>query len=169
MNEFIEKNRALLHSYCVSARIIGWLLLIIALVVAVVKPLSGFSDVNDQLRFFMIFSLYDQLALGFVLLGLILLGLAQFVRYLYESEYQPGLILRHGDKILYLYALACIVSPILHYYFQMKVTGYTRTDSLLLYLSAAIVPAIARALIFVGMAKVLKRMVPMVEESKTLV
>jgi hypothetical protein len=169
MNEFIEKNRALLHTYYVGARIIGWLLLIIALVTAAVKSFSGFSDVNDQLRFYMIYSLCAQLALGFVLLGLILLGLAQFVRYLYESAYQHGLILRHGDKVLYLYALGLIVSPILHYYFQMKAIGYQGTDSLLLYSSAAMVPAIARALIFVGMAKVLKRMVPIVEESKTLV
>ena len=169
MNEFIEKNKPLLHSYYVGSRIIGWLLLVIALVTVVVKSLSSFSDVNENIRFYMICRFWEQLTLGFALLGLTLLGLAQFVRYLYESEYQPGLILRHGDKVLYLYALGLILSPIHHYYFQMKVTGYDGIVSLLFFLSAAIVPAIARALIFVGMAKILKRMMPMVEESKTLV
>jgi len=169
MNEFIEKNKALLHSYYIGARIIGWLLLIIALVTAVVKSLSGFLDVNEKLRFYMILRFWEQLTLGFVLLGLILLGFAQFVRYLYESEYQPGLILRHGDKVLYLYALGLIVSPILGYFSRMKIFGYSGTVNLFLYLSAAMVPAFARALIFVGMAQILKRMVPMVEESKTLV
>jgi hypothetical protein len=168
MNEFIEKNRALLHSYFVGARIIGWLLLIIALVIAVVKGMSGFYA-DDQFRFLMRYRLCQQLAVSFVLLGLILLGLAQFVRYLYENEYRPGLILRYGDKVLYLYAIALIVGPILDHCFRMKAIGYGGTVPLLLFLLSAILPAIARALIFVGMAKVLKRMVPMIEESKTLV
>lgn len=168
MNEFIEKNKSLLRSYCLSARIIGWLLIIMALIVAVVKPLYGFQ-VDKKFQLFMIYSLYQQLALSFVLLGIIVLGLAQFVRYLYESEYQPGLILRHGDKVLYLYALAMVAGPVLHYFFQMKVFGYARLDSLLLSFLALLLPAVARALIFVGMAKVLKRMVPIIEESKTLV
>jgi hypothetical protein len=46
---------------------------------------------------------------------------------------------------------------------------YANTGSLFLYLLIVLLPAIARALIFVGMAKVLKRMMPMIEESKTLV
>lgn len=169
MNEFIEKNRALLHSYYVGARIIGWLLLIIALVTAVVKTLSGFSDTNENFRFYMIFRFWEQLVLGFLLLGLILLGFAQFVRYLYESEYRPGFLLRHGDKVLCLYALGLIVSPILGYFSRMIIVGYTGTVNLFLFLLGGIMPAIAKALIFVGMAKILKRMVPMVEESKTLV
>ncbi|MHC4558657.1 MAG: hypothetical protein ACYTFW_14450 [Planctomycetota bacterium] len=170
MNEFIKKNKSLLRSYRLITRIIGWMLLIVALVIAVVKLLSGF-DMDDQLRFYMIYRLIQGLVLSYVLLGLILLGLAQFVRYLYQSEYQPGLILRHGDKVLYLYALALIINPILDYFYRMKIIGmtYANTDSLFLYLLIILLPAIARALIFVGMAKVLKRMIPMVEESKTLV
>ena len=170
MNEFVEKNKSLLRSYCLITRIIGWLLLVIALVVAVVKSFSGF-EVDDQLGFYMTYRLFQELALRYVLLGLILLGLAQFVRYLYESEYQLGLILRHGDKVLYLYAIALIVNPILDYFYRMKIIGmtYANTDSLFLYLLIVLLPAIAKALIFIGMAKVLKRMLPMVEESKTLV
>lgn len=169
MNEFIRKNRRLLHFYCVGARIIGWLLLVTALVMAVEKSLSGFSDVDDRLRFFMIYRLCEQLALGFVLLGLVLLGLAQFVRYLSENDYLPGWIFRHGDKVLYLYALGLIVSPILHQYFYMKATRYAGTVNLFLYLLSAIVPNVARALIFVGIAQVLQRIKPIVEESKTLI
>lgn len=167
MNEFVEKNRALLHSYCIITRIIGWLLLIIAIIVAVVKPLSGFS-VSDDHRFFMIYLLCQQIVVGYVPLALILLGLAQFVRFLYENEYRPGLILRYGDKVLYLYALALIVNPILDYYFHMNAIGYPDPVDLF-YVLISILPAIARTLIFIGMAKVLKRMMPMVEESKTLV
>jgi len=171
MNEFIEKNKSLLRSYCLITRIIGWLLLIVALVAVVVRSLSGFFDADDQLGFYMTYRLFQDLALRYVLLGLVLLGLAQFVRYLYESEYQLGLILRHGDKVLYLYALALVVNPVLDYFYRMKILGmtYTNTGSLFLYLLIILLPATARALIFLGMARILKRMVPVVEESKTLV
>ena len=168
MNEFIEKNRRLLKFYCVAARTIGWLLLIIAVVVAVVKPLSGF-EVDDQLRFHMIYRLCQQLAVSFVLLGLVLLGLAQFVRYLYEKDYKPGWILRHGNKVLYLYAAALIINPVSHYYFQMTVIRNVSAVSFLLFFLSAELPAVAKGLIFIGIARVLHRIVPIIEESKTLV
>jgi hypothetical protein len=169
MNEFIEKNKSLLRSYCLITRIIGWTLLIVALVIAVVKSLSGF-DMEDKFKFYMMYRLF-QGSLSYVLIGLILLGLAQFLRYLYESEYQSGLILRHGDKFLYLYALALIIDPILDYFYRMKIIGmtYANTNSVFLYLLIVLLPAIARALIFLGMARILKRMVPVIEESKTLI
>lgn len=168
MNAFIEKNRRLLKIYCVAARTVGWVLLIIAAVIAVVKLFSGFS-VDDRLRSYMLYMLCQQLTLSFVLLGFVLLGLAQFVRYLSENDYQPGWILRHGDKVLYLYAIALIIAPVLNYYFQMTVIRNVSAGSLLLYFLSALLPAVAKGLIFVGMAQVLQRIVPMVEESKTLV
>jgi len=168
MNAFVEKNRRLLKIYCVAARTIGRVLLIVAAVIAVVKLFSGFS-VDDQLRSYMLYLLCQQLTLSFVLLGLVLLGLAQFVRYLSENDYQPGWIFRHGDKVLYLYAAALIISPFLDYYFQMTVIRNVSAVSLLLYFLSAVLPAVAKALIFVGMAQILKRIVPMIEESRTLV
>jgi hypothetical protein len=104
-----------------------------------------------------------------LLIAIVLLGLAQFVRYLYESEYRPGLILRHGGKVLYIYAAALIASPFLTFYFEMRAYGYPGTVNLFEYLLGMNLPDVAKALIFIGMAKVLKRMMPMVEESKTLV
>ena len=104
-----------------------------------------------------------------MLIAIVLLGLAQFVRYLYEGEYRPGLILRHGGKVLYIYAIALIASPFLTFYFRMREYGYAGTANLFEYLLGVNLPDIAKALIFIGMARVLKRMMPMVEETKTLV
>jgi len=41
--------------------------------------------------------------------------------------------------------------------------------SLLLYFLSAVLPAFAKGLIFIGIARVLHRIVPIIEESKTLV
>ncbi len=168
MNEFIEKNKPLLRSYSIITRIIGWLLLIGAIVVPIVQPLSGLSASSEH-RSFWIYLLCQQIILGYLLIAIVLLGLAQFVRYLSESEYRPGLILRHGGKVLYIYAVALIASPFLTFYFEMRAYGYAGTLGSFDYLLALNLPDVARGLIFIGIAKVIKRMMPMVEESKTLV
>lgn len=123
---------------------------------------------GERFRSYMLYRLSEQLILGFALLGLVMLSLAQFVRYLYEHNYQPGWILRHADKALYLYGAGLIVSPIVYHCFQMTIQSDNPTDTLLFLMSAEL-PALARGLIFIGMGLVLRRMVPIVEESKTLV
>jgi len=165
MNEFIEKNRRLLHFYCVAARTIGWSLLIVAVVVVFVKLFSGFPKYAS----YMWFHLCRQVTMSFVLLGIVLLGLSQFVRYLYENDYQPGWLLRHGNKVLYLYAVALIISPVLQYYFQMTLIKNANMIFLLEYFLSVVLPAVAKGLIFVGMGHILQRIVPILEESKTLV
>ena len=167
MNELIEKNRGLLRFYCIAARTIGWILIIVGPLSAIVSLFIGLPG-GERLRPYMLYRLSEQLILGFVLLGLVMLSLAQFVRYLYENDYQPGWILRHGDKVLYLYAAGSIVSPIVWYCFQMTIRSDNLTDTLLFFMSAEL-PALGRGLIYVGMGQVLRRMAPIVEESKTLV
>ena len=167
MNELIEKNRGLLRFYCIAARTIGWILIIVGPLSAIVSLFIGLPG-GERLRPYMLYRLSEQLILGFVLLGLVMLSLAQFVRYLYENDYQPGWILRHGDKVLYLYAAGLIVSPIVWHCFQMTIRSDNLTDTLLFFMSAEL-PALGRGLIYVGMGQVLRRMAPIVEESKTLV
>jgi hypothetical protein len=146
----------------------GWMLIIVAALTAIVKLFVGFAG-EERVRPYRVYQLSEQLILGFVLLGLVMLGLAQFVRYLYQNDYQPGWILRHGDKVLYLYAPALIVSPILHYCFLMILLRNPNLTNTLLYFMSAELPALVRGLIFIAMGLVLRRIVPIIEESKTLV
>jgi len=166
MNEFVEKNRGLLRFYCIAAQTMGWILIIVALLLAIVSLFRGLPG-GERLRSWMLYRLSEQLILD-LLLGLVMLGLAQFVRYLYQNDYQPGWILRHADKVLYLYAAGLIVSPIVWYCFQMTIQSRNLTDTLAFIMSAEL-PALGRGLLYVGMGQVLRRIVPLVEESKTLV
>jgi hypothetical protein len=170
MNEFIEKNRGLLRFYCIAARIIGWVFLIVALVTVVVWVLSGFPGDGGRYQSYRIYSLCERLTLNFALFGLVVLGLAQFIRYLYDNDYQPGWLLCHGDKVLYLYAAALIASSVLYFFFRTAVFTNTLTVSLLFsHFLAGVLPAVARGLIFAGLGQVLRRIVPIIEESRTLV
>jgi len=167
MNEFIEKNRGLLRFYCIAARAMGWILIIVGALSTIISLYAGLTG-GEQFRSYMLYWFSAQLILRSVLLGLVMLGLAQFVRYLYENDCQTGWILRHGDKVLYLYAAALIISPILEYCFRMTFINTSIMKTFFYFVSVELT-ALVKGLISVGMGQVLRRIVPIVEESKTLV
>jgi len=161
MNDFIKQNRRLLKFYCTVARIIGWVLLITA-GIWTVSTLSGYSSFS--IPFVMPITIFIR-----ILVGLVVLGVAQFIRYLFETEYKPGLILRHGEKILYLYAALRIIRITLLFFVDAKNMGDSIYYSPWGFIVANGLPVVASALILVGLAQILPRVMPIIEESKTLV
>ena len=166
MNTFIENNRPWLKFYCTTARIVGWGILILAGTGAIFQILAMnilFGNHTIPYRLLVVKSvLFDG-----VLTGILVLGIAQFIRYLFESEYKPGYILRYGDKILYLYAFLLLAGGVWrHLIIGMMSIGITR---MLLPRLASMVLTVPKVLILVGLAQVVKRILPVIEESKTLV
>ena len=167
MNQFIEQNRGLLRTYCVAARIIGWVLLTVPGIVAVIVVLRG--PLPSANKLYNILYMVQAVVLNFMLLGLVALGIAQFIRYLFENQYQPGWILRNGTTILYACAVLVLAGSVVQYSFHVTVMGSASNFSLLLILLPVVLPAVAKGLILIGLAQVLRRIMPIIEESKTLV
>ena len=166
MKEFIERNRKLLEFYCLAARIIGWaLLLTIPAMIAVALLWSQLGGDQWPWPAPEIFPW----RLPYPMLGLVVLGIGQFIRHLFETESKPGWILRHAEKVLYLYAavnilfagLAVRTTYMLWREFPMKVAisnGFLN-----------LVWPLAQALLLIGLAHIVRRIMPVIEESKTLV
>lgn len=165
MNTFIERNKGLLKFYCVAARIIGWALLITA-ATWTVSTLSEYS--RSSFPFITSITIFITIFIR-ILVGLVVLGVAQFIRYLFETEYKPGWILQHGDKVLYLYAALRIVMITYLFFHNAKIMGNSSYYSAWGFLEANFLPVLAGALIFVGLAQILRRVMPVIEESRTLV
>ena len=164
MNAFIEKNKRLLKFYCVAARIIGWVLVILSampslfILYAAHKALR-FHEYPPKIISMLCASL--EILFGRLPLGVIVLGVAQLIRYVSESEYQPGWLLRHGTGILYLFAVLIFVGPVARYCFLMPVGSS--------YIVMHLLGDVAKMLILIGLGQILKRVMPVIEESKTLV
>ncbi|MBW8039824.1 MAG: hypothetical protein FVQ85_07475 [Planctomycetes bacterium] len=167
MNTFIENNRPWLKFYCTTARIVGWVILILAAVIAAIGILSGnflFGNLPQSRLIYI-----QPLIFTGVLPGILILGIAQFIRYLFESRYKPGFLLRHGDKILYLYAFLLIAGVVWnHLIISMMQIGINFTKIIPVML-ASLVLTVPKVLILIGLAQVVKRILPVIEESKTLV
>lgn len=179
MNTFYKQNRGRLQIYCVSARIIGWTLLIVPALIFTTRFLGkipyssrrGIYDIVSSSLFIRLFMLRVVFPfLSFMLLGLALVGVAQFIRYLYDDEYQAGWSLRHGSTILYTFAaitlFVYIGGLLLHFNYT---TGMDAVDYSHLSgdwpMSALL--SIGIVLILVGSGQALRRIMPVIEESKT--
>lgn len=175
MNEFIEKNRRLLRFYCLAARIFGWVLIcggtiwfllfvLVTLAVSDAAGTIGWPYTSENFLYSSVSYVFE-----FALPGLIALLVAQLIRYMLENEYTPGWILRYGDKVLYVYAALLIGQNVLIYYILHVVLLGKNSPGRLLLVQPLVVPLATKILILVGLGQVLRRLMHVIEESKTLV
>ena len=169
MNEFIEKHRTLLKLYCIVARIIGWLL-IIGGVFWFILTASSF-DIDGSVRPEGLLYLISSMLFDFMLPGLIALGVMQFIRYVFEDTDKPGCILRNADRLFYMYAVFLTLKSYFKYRFftEWYAEAISLEPSRLLFIQPFLLPTVAKVLILVGLGQVIRRIIPVIEESKTLV
>lgn len=175
MNEFIEKNRRLLKFYYMEARIFGWVLicggtiwfLMFVLLTLAVDDAAGSIGWPHTLDNFMYST--SSYVFEFAMLGLVALLVAQLIRYMLESKYTPGYILRFGDKILYVYAALLIgQNTLVHYVLNPELLS-TLKPGHFIFIKPLIVPLATKVLILIGLGQILRRLLNVIEESKTLV
>ncbi len=169
MKEFIRKNKALLKLYCIVAGIIGWLLIIGGFFwfLATLSSIDTSTAVRPEGLLYVISSmLFD-----FVLPGLIALGVMQFIRYLFADTDKPGWLLGMADWLFYWYAVFLIFKAYFKYIFYSEwyAEAISLETSRLLFVQPFLLPTVAKVLILVGLGQIIRRIMPVIEESKTLV
>ena len=180
MNEFIEKNRRLLRIYCVAARIIGWLILIlggIAILTLLVEQWRVGWEQGVVIEGAL--GIFQRSWFPLMSYGLVALGVSQFIRYVFDRNYQQGWILRYADKVLYVFALFAIWKAIGAIWifisnYDHAARMYLRLDisppyTWLLLVLPVLLLCSAKLLAIIGLAQALRWIMPIIEESKTLV
>jgi hypothetical protein len=170
MNEFIEKNRKLLLFYYWAARVGGWVVLSLASLAVAGHSFALASRIGDWNEFYRYYQ--HDVPWGMfnngLPTGLLVLGVAQLIWYLLETDRQPRWILRNADKLLYTYTAILI-----GYYCWIGATEvilhFNEPYDFPLRLIALVVFILVKLLVLVGVAEVLRRLLPMIEESRTLV
>ena len=171
MNAFIQKNKKLLKFYYVALRLSGWILLTLGvcsygIIIFLARNLGaetfGAIAVNMPLN-----------SLHLILFGILGLGIAQLIQYLFDSESKPGFVLRHGNKFLYIYVVIIFIAMAVRNVYAIKHLLYADiSNAQFLFFATSITSVIlfaAKALVIIGVAQFLKRLLPVIEEHKTLV
>jgi ABC-type proline/glycine betaine transport system permease subunit len=171
-SKFLAANRGLLRLCAGVARFCGLFALLgtavlIAVMIAVTtsdtRSLDAVAESRAQLQ---------ATIPHIVFYGFVALMLAEFISYLLAEQGEPKWILRHGDKIIFAYVVYATVMSVIA---VAGVRGVEREISPLmpphahLYLAFGIVSIVVRTLIWIGIAIVLRKVVPIIRESKTLV
>ncbi len=165
-SRFIAENRWLLRLCAQVARFCGLLLLLgtgvlVAVMVVFSITMSEGSNAPSSRSEF----LSKVPALLFY--GFVALILAEFISYLLAEQGEPKWILRHGDKVIYAYVLYSLAVFVRAAPQAVRVEGASGMD--LLGLALLVASGVVHGLIWVGLAIVLRKVVPIVRESKTLV
>lgn len=159
MNAFIKQNQDMLGLYAAVARIIGLIFILTAtfpilqlLSFLATGPSSGSIGVA-------IFSLGR--SLQGLLFGIIIWGAAQLIKYVSTKQSRPPWLLRNAIIILYLGALM-IMLPYLSILQTLQ-----SLPNILGYLLGLII-GVAKMMLVIGLANILKKLIPVIEESKKL-
>jgi len=181
MNEFIEKNSRLLRVYCVIARVIGWILILggIFWLFAVVKGFQS-SVENGQVEADFWFSivvpnfgvyLASSFVYDFIITGFLAFAIAGLLDYLLRPKARVPLILGMMDKLCYIYAIVLIMKASIVYNWLVKFLAISEMSesARIVLVQPLLGPTLAKVLLLVGVGMILHRLLPVIEESKTLV
>ncbi|HEG43689.1 MAG TPA: hypothetical protein ENH94_06545 [Phycisphaerales bacterium] len=171
MNQFIEKNERFLRVCSNVAKFFG--LFLIASVACILIPvyllLTSIGGGSPDLDFLKCTMMILGIVSAFIFPGILLIGIEKFIKTLIVDGYKPTRILRYGDKIMYSYAIFLLINFVIHFMtMHDKFSSNTHSGFSFIYWHSAISTFI-KILIWIGIAQIFKRVVPIIQESKTLV
>jgi hypothetical protein len=160
-----ERNRNWLAIYCKAARVFSVLLLVLIGAGVVYSIVSGdFTDWRGSTVEFILMYIF-KLGLLF-LLAIFAFCVAQLIDYIVDEEGDAGWLLKNLDKILYLYAFFIIGHKF--WYLMFGLSRGVADTPWIMWLSVTL-PPLLKALVLVGVGLLVRKMLSIINESKTLV
>jgi hypothetical protein len=172
MTQFIEKHQRLLKIYCIIARIIGWYLLGAGIFYFVVL-VHPYSPPGQQPKPHLILYAAFRTICDFIIPAFLAFSIADFLDYLLDSRTKPRFLLRATDKLCYAYAAFLALNYLTANLWLTNTNFFNilglSDSNLFVFFQPLLGPTLAKAIMLICVAIVLRRLLPVIEESKTLV
>jgi hypothetical protein len=182
MVQFIEKHRRLLQAYCLIARILGWLLILggVLWFFVLEKTLGNImGTMGGQQQIDIVLYCAHSFAYDFFIPGFLAFAIGGLLDYLLRPKARPPLILRITDKLCYFYAVFLIIKfsvAIMDLSAGFWFVNFTlfsppamSETARILLVQPLLGPTLAKVLLLIGVGMILHRLLPVIEEWKTLV
>ena len=160
--ELVGKNKKSISMYCAVLRISGWLIVSSSGLLPILQFIE--YRTNSQRLLYVVL---PHFVISYLFIGVFALGLAQLISYIFDNKYRAGWLLRRADKIIYIYAATLLISKIMFAVNFLLTVHVTHTDWYWIVL--LVVLLLLKLLILIGAGGILRRVMPIIEESKTLV
>lgn len=168
MNAFIEENKGLLRNCYICANVLGWFLLVLGSLSVFGNSVALTSRMGDWVMFKdYYFSSVPWNVINGVPVGLLALGIGQFIKFICDKDYRPGRILRNADKLIFIYAILFAVSVAIH--FIRRFGFWDNWIEMIIRVLALVIVGVGKTMLLIAVALILKRILPVIEESRTLV
>ena len=168
MNVFVEENKGLLRKCYVCANALGWVTLVLGWIAVFANIFALGTRLGDWEVFReFYFKSVPWGTINCLPIGFLALGIAQFIKFICEKDYQPGRVLRNADKLIYTYAVLFVVSVVI--YFIANFSHWDSWAEIIVRTAGYVVWGIGKTMLLIAVALILKRIIPVIEESKTLV
>lgn len=167
---FIENNRKLLRFYYWVMRVGGWMFLGLAFLAAAghsVALATRIGDWDEFCRYWQHDVPWGTFTNGLPT-GLLVLGMSQLIIFLLETDHRPGWILRNADKLLYVYT-AILICFYCERAVNEVIVHFNEPYDFPLRLIMLAIFIMVKLLVLVGVAEMLRRLLPMIDESRTLI
>jgi hypothetical protein len=174
MKAIVEENRSLLRFYERAARMVGWVLLCggtVWLIIFILCVLGVDAAADRQWPGTTRNLTYagSTFLVSFAVPGLLALLIGQLIKYSLDAEGKPGWLLCHGARVLYAFGLVLIGQAVLRIAGWEPAVATDPDQAGLLFVGPSLVPLLAKILICVGLGQLLGRILPIIDESRTLV
>jgi hypothetical protein len=167
MNTLVEQNKPLLQICGTTARIYGWLLLSLGCSAVVGHSFALATRIGKWDLFSEYIRSLPWHVMSGAIVGILVLGIAQFIRFVIDNDYQPGWILKHIEPLLYTYAVLVGLYAIVITAFAFP--HWHQWAEIVIRIVAAGLWSLGKIMLLIGTALVIKRIMPVIEEAKTLV
>jgi hypothetical protein len=173
MTQFIEKHHRLLQAYSLIARILGWVLILGGFVWLFAMGGKQIIAGDQKQKVFFIYVI-SALIYNFVIPGLLAFAIGGLLDYLLHPMKKPPFILGMTDKLCYIYSFFLFLKTLLlmayniNYLFA-NFRYSTGPEVSILLVQPMLVTTSAQILLLIGIGMILHRLLPVIEESKTLV
>lgn len=175
---FVEVNSRWIRSYMASAKICGWVLVCFGIAheaeytfLAITKPDHLMAFLPGTSPAWAIYYMLYQPVEKYLITGLLALVVAQLLQFLLSTTNRPGWFLLNGEWILY--GLASLMGlPFIVMLSRVPDLNLERTGSIFYGIGMVLAPELMSAaikiMIALGLGQVIRRVLPVIIESKSL-
>ncbi len=171
-----QPHRKTLGRICTLGRVAGWGMIALGFlsIGSIYFYVAGFVGPDSQTSLHEVVSAVIPRVLSplidHFLTGLLVLGMVQLVRYAMAEGTEPRWLLRKGHIILSVFAVSLLLAGLLHNWSTLRLglNEFPRAR-MLFTVTSALLPTLAKTLCVLGLAALIRAVLPILAESKTLV
>jgi hypothetical protein len=169
MQTFIKENWGLLRISYVSSMVIGWLLMVLFVATSWVHTQELLHDEFSDMTWFEYYTReIPWNDLDSLPMGILVLAIGQFIKFFYDRDSHPGWVLKNLTVLITLFILITLIRESISFTLNYSYQWHAPIERWVLF-PLKVLCLCGKVLVLLGITLTVKRVLPLIEESRTLI